>query len=72
MSIRRRGVHGFHATAACEFVNIKRSLGYTELEARKELAVWLGHDPHRPEVTYAYVPRTRDCCVTESGTIKST
>jgi len=38
-------------------VDIKRALGYTEAEARRELAMWLGHNPHRTEVTYAYVPR---------------
>jgi hypothetical protein len=57
LDIRRRGVHGFRATAACEFVNIKSALGYTEMEARHELAMWLGHNPHRTEVTYAYVPK---------------
>jgi hypothetical protein len=58
------------AAAACKFVGLKRALGYTEAEARRELAtraphatacgaagVWLGHHPHRTEVTYAYVPR---------------
>jgi integrase len=57
LGVQRRGVHGFRATAACEFVDIKRALGYTEAEARRELAVWLGHNPHRTEVTYAYVPK---------------
>jgi integrase len=57
LNIRRRGVHGFRATAACEFVNIKSALGYTDMEARHELAMWLGHNPRRTEVTYAYVPR---------------
>lgn len=55
LGIQRRGVHGFRATAACEFMHIKESLGYTEIEARRELAQWLGHNPHRIEVTYAYV-----------------
>ena len=59
LNIRRRGVHGFRATAACEFVDLKRALGFTENEARRELAMWLGHNPHRIEVTYAYVPRAR-------------
>ncbi|CAG0936428.1 hypothetical protein TFLX_05301 [Thermoflexales bacterium] len=59
VNIRRRGVHGFRATAAGEFVSIKRALGFTEAEARHELAMWLGHNPHRTEVTYAYVPRVR-------------
>ena len=59
LDIQRRGVHGFRATAACEFVDIKRTLGYTEVEARRELAIWLGHNPHRTEVTYAYVPHAR-------------
>ncbi len=57
LGIHRRGVHGFRGTAACEFVGIKQALGFTETEARKELAMWLGHNPHRTEVTYAYVPR---------------
>lgn len=59
LAIRRRGVHGFRATAACEFVDVRSALGYTDLEARRELAMWLGHNPHRTEVTYAYVPRPR-------------
>jgi integrase len=58
LDIRRRGMHGFRATAACEFVGIKADLGYTALEARHELAMWLGHNPLRTEVTYAYVPRS--------------
>ncbi len=57
LNIRRRGVHGFRGTAAGEFINIKRALGFTEVEARHELAMWLGHNPHRTEVTYAYVPK---------------
>ncbi len=52
-------VYGFRATAACKFVSLKRALGYSEAEARHELAMWLGHHPHRTEVTYAYVPRCR-------------
>lgn len=56
LDIHRRGVHGFRGTAACEFVGIKRALGFPETEARKELAMWLGHSPQRTEVTYAYVP----------------
>jgi len=57
LNIGRRGVHGFRGEAAGEFVSIKRALGFTEAEARHELAMWLGHNPHRTEVTYAYVPR---------------
>jgi integrase len=57
LGIRRRGVHGFRGAAACEFVEVKKALGHTELDARRELAQWLGHDPHRTEVTYAYVPK---------------
>jgi integrase len=60
LDIQRRGVHGFRATAACEFVDLKRALGYIEAEARRELAMWLGHNPHRTEVTYAYVPKNRN------------
>jgi len=56
LSTRRRGVHGFRGTAAGGFISIKRALGFTEVEARHELAMWLGHNPHRTEVTYAYVP----------------
>ncbi|CAG0933959.1 hypothetical protein TFLX_03293 [Thermoflexales bacterium] len=59
LDIQRRGVHGFRATAACQFVDVKRALGYTEAEARRELAMWLGHNPHRTEVTYAYVPKSQ-------------
>jgi hypothetical protein len=59
LSIRRRGVHGFRGTAAGEFISIKRVLRFSEVEARHELAMWLGHNPHRTEVTYAYVPKDR-------------
>jgi integrase len=59
LSIRRRGVHGFRGAAACEFVTVKCALGFTDTEARRELAQWLGHNPHRTEVTYAYVPCQR-------------
>lgn len=59
LGIQRRGVHGFRATAACQFVDLKRALGFTEAEARRELAMWLGHNPQRTEVTYAYVPKNR-------------
>jgi integrase len=60
LNIRRRGVHGFRGTAAGEFISMKQALGFTEVEARRELAQWLGHNPQRTEVTYAYVPKTRD------------
>ncbi|MEK7323808.1 MAG: hypothetical protein AAB217_00965, partial [Chloroflexota bacterium] len=56
--IQRRGVHGFRGTAAGEFLRVKGLLGYEETEARHELAQWLGHNSHRIEVTYAYVPRS--------------
>lgn len=59
LNIRRRGVHGFRGTAASEFISIKRAPGFTEVEARRELALWLGHNPQRTEVTYAYVPKDR-------------
>ena len=59
LNIGRRGVHGFRGTAAGEFISMKQALGFTEAEARRELAMWLGHNPHRTEVTYAYVPRQR-------------
>jgi hypothetical protein len=39
LDVQRRGVHGFRATTGCEFVNLKRALGYTEAEARRELAM---------------------------------
>jgi hypothetical protein len=61
--LRRRGVHGFRGTAAGEFIDIKRALGFTEVEARHELAMWLGHNPQRTEVTYAYVPRQQRCSI---------
>jgi hypothetical protein len=57
LGIQRRRVNGFRAPAACEFVDLKRASGYTEIEARRELAVWLGHNPHRTEVTYVW-PQT--------------
>jgi len=59
LNIRRRGVHGFRGTAAGEFISVKRVLGFTDVEARHELAMRLGHNPHRTDVTYAYVPRAR-------------
>jgi len=59
LGIQRRGVHGFRGTAACEFVRAREILGYDEAEARRELAQWLGHNPHRTEVTYAYVPKRK-------------
>jgi hypothetical protein len=40
------------------FVSSKSALGYTDMEARHELAQWLGYNPHRTEVTYAYVPKS--------------
>lgn len=56
LGIQRRGVHGFRGTAATEFLRIRMDvLGQTEREARRELAMWLGHNPQRTEVTYAYV-----------------
>jgi integrase len=59
LGIQRRGVHGFRGTAATEFIQVKMDLmGEDEHEARRELAMWLGHNPQRTEVTYAYVPRT--------------
>ena len=61
LNIRRRGVHGFRATAAGEFISVRQALGFTEVEARHSLAMWLGHNPHRIEVTYAYVPNSSDC-----------
>ncbi len=56
LGIQRRGVHGFRGTAATEFMREKMELlGATEHDARRELAMWLGHKPQRMEVTYAYV-----------------
>jgi len=58
LGIQRRGVHGFRGTAASEFMQAKMDLmGASEHEARRELAMWLGHNPQRTEVTYAYVGR---------------
>ncbi len=59
LDIQRRGVPGFRATAACEFVSLKRALGYSEAEARRELVMWLGHNPQRTEVTCASVAKCR-------------
>jgi len=58
LGIQRRGVHGFRGTAATEFLQMKMDLlGASEHEARRELAMWLGHNPQRTEVTYAYVSK---------------
>jgi integrase len=60
LGVRRRGVHGFRGTAAAEFLQIRMdNFGYSETEGRRELAMWLGHNPQRIEVTYAYVPRRK-------------
>ena len=59
LGIQRRGVHGFRATAACEFVDLKCASGYNETEARRELAVWLGHNQHRTGVTQAGMSKHR-------------
>ncbi len=39
LDIYRRGVHGFRATATCEFVTNKAALDYAERAARHELAM---------------------------------
>ena len=39
--------YDFRVMAACEFVDLKRALGYAEAEARQELAMWLGHNVKR-------------------------
>jgi integrase len=57
LGLKRRGVHGFRATAAGEYFNLQRALGYSEREARQALTRWLGHAPSSIEVTYVYVPR---------------
>ena len=58
LGIQRRGVHGFRGTAATEFIQMKMDLmGASVHGARRELAMWLGHNPQRTEVTYAYVGR---------------
>ena len=44
---------------ALRFILSSGALGFAEAEARRELAIWLGHNPHRTEVTYAYVPKSR-------------
>ena len=58
LSIQRRGMHEFRGTAANEFMRAKELPGYDEAAARRELAQWLGHSPHRTAVTYVYVPKT--------------
>jgi integrase len=60
LGFQRRGVHGFRGTAATEFLRMHMDvLGQDELPARRALAMWLGHNPHRTEVTYAYVSARR-------------
>jgi len=60
LGIQRRGVHGFRGTAAVEFVETHMEiLGVNEHEARRRLAMCLGHNPQRTEVTYAYVSSVR-------------
>ena len=39
LNIQRRGAYGLRTTAVCEFVDIKCALGYTDAEARHELAL---------------------------------
>ena len=43
LSIHRRGVHGFRGTAAGEYICIKQAPGFTEVEARHELATLAPH-----------------------------
>ena len=57
LGFERRGVHGFRATAAGEYFNLQRALGYSDREARQGLTSWLGHAPGSIDVTYVYVPR---------------
>ena len=58
LNIHRRGVHGFRGAAATEFLRRETTgLGFSESEGRQHLAMWLGHNPHRTEVTFAYVPK---------------
>jgi len=57
LGLKRRGVHGFRATAAGEYFNRQRALGHSEREARQALTRWLGHAPGSVDVTYVYVPR---------------
>jgi integrase len=57
LGFKRRGVHGFRATAAGEYFNRQRALGYSDREARQALTRWLGHAPSSVDVTYVYVPR---------------
>jgi integrase len=57
LGFKRRGVHGFRATAASEYFNLQRALGYSDREARQGLTRWLGHAPGSIDVTYVYVPR---------------
>jgi integrase len=57
LGFKRRGVHGFRATAAGEYFNRQRALGYSDREARQALTRWLGHAPGSVDVTYVYVPR---------------
>jgi len=58
LSIHRRGVHGFRGSAAQAFLRQETNLlGFSESEGRRHLAMWLGHNPHRTEVTFAYVPK---------------
>jgi len=56
LGFERRGVHGFRATAAGEYFNLQRALGYSDREARQALTRWLGHAPGSIDVTYVYVP----------------
>ncbi len=55
LDIKRRGVHGFRATVACQFVDAKCALGFADSGAQRELAMRLRHNPQRTKVTYAYM-----------------
>ena len=57
LGLKRRGVHGVRATAAGEYFNLQRALGYSDREARQALTRWLGHASGSVAVTYVYVPR---------------
>ena len=51
------GIHSFGTFNAV----FERAITYTNWLVAEypglELAMWLGHNPHRTEVTYAYVPK---------------
>jgi integrase len=54
LGIDRKGLHGFRALFAQEYIDRRVAAGLSERDARRELMAPMGHS--RPNFTYSYVP----------------